>query len=1028
MLYPLCIWSAFILLHVLKNTYTDAVIGRESKKNVHQHMTKREIEYYFGVKDPSEIPEYEVRAAHQTEANGRAVSRFRRRRSIGHPDVLHYKLHAFGSKLQLRLKRNLNLMSPNLVIERHYRGGMVTTHPAPRNKYFLGKVSSDPDSLVALRSDKGLSGMVRTSRDLFFVQPLPARLAKRVRRSAHSAPHLIYRLPSGNPDAPGCQTKTSGNDRLKRSTNKRTTRDTSTSSYKYLEAALIVPKSYEEKYGSNNYQTILLVIANMVAGMFQDPSIGEIKVYYVVTKIIVLNSTVELAGFSGGDSNNAKLRKMLRWTYPAVQKADNNEDHYDVFSYVSNKIPVGGLAPSNSMCSKKGSNGNIQADLGLQTALHIAHETGHNFRLAHDGVGCNSNPYIMAASLPGGIYAATWSKCSRNVLQAFLKNEQRSWCLNDPPTADSLPTLPPKHQGKLPGEIFSGDDQCVMQYGTGWILSPYQLGVCGTLYCFKDGTQLSFSAPVADGSSCGTRSWCIGGKCGDNGRPRIHGGWSAWPSVYSSCTRNCNGGVQYRTRVCRNPVPSNGGSSCKGPDKEWRICNFEACPKGSKTFRQEQCSQRNMPAPYYQASNPCALWCRSGSSAYGYGIVKDGTRCTLSESPYNLDVCIQGRCQPVGCDHVLQSSTKIDRCGKCGGDGDTCFVVSSNYTTSHKVKGTENADLIIRLAVGAFKVRFAMRKSSNNYIGVQTDNGTHLVGGGRSSKVQTVFAANTTIQYTRKKGKYRDVLQIPGPTNAFLRVVYVYVKGENPGVDYDFIRPVEPGETPPEKNFEWVLTDWTGCSASCGKGFITRSARCIRSDDKTPASNKACGREPSTKEECKIKDCPSAWYVSPWTDCSRSCGRGVQTRQVTCRMKVDANKYGPSTNCSKDTKPTIGLTKKYCNSISCDSDWDTEEGFVRGQCGEPFKPDELKCYHMNQFGDRALIPDVVCRYRERPVRLPCTTLPPPTTTTSPPEFESKTDTTKKPTKKSQSIQAQSSTVVAFLIPILQILLDYFVFL
>lgn len=55
-----------------------------------------------------------------------------------------------------------------------------------------------------------------------------------------------------------------GNDRLKRSTHERTTRDTSNSNYKFLEAALIVPKSYEEKYGSNKYQTILLVIANMV--------------------------------------------------------------------------------------------------------------------------------------------------------------------------------------------------------------------------------------------------------------------------------------------------------------------------------------------------------------------------------------------------------------------------------------------------------------------------------------------------------------------------------------------------------------------------------------------------------------------------------------------------------------------------------------------------------------------------------------------------------------------------------------------
>ena len=52
--------------------------------------------------------------------------------------------------------------------------------------------------------------MIRTSRDLLFVQPLPAHLAKRVRRRADSSPHLIYRLPPGNSDALGCQTKTSG--------------------------------------------------------------------------------------------------------------------------------------------------------------------------------------------------------------------------------------------------------------------------------------------------------------------------------------------------------------------------------------------------------------------------------------------------------------------------------------------------------------------------------------------------------------------------------------------------------------------------------------------------------------------------------------------------------------------------------------------------------------------------------------------------------------------------------------------------
>jgi len=989
-------------------------------------MTKREIEYYFGVKDPSEIPEYEVRAPHQTEANGRAVSRFRRRRSTGHPDVLHYKLHAFGSKLQLRLKRNLNLMSPNFVIERHHGGGIVTTEPAPRNKYYLGKVLSDPDSLVALRSDKGLSGMIRTSSDLFFVHPLPTHLAKRVRRSADYAPHLIYRLSPGKADARGCETKISGDDRLKRSTHERKSRDASSStvSYKYLEGALIVPKSYEEKYRSEKFPTILLVIANMVASMYQDPSIGDIKVYYVLTKIIVLNSTEEEAGFSARDSNKQKLTKMLRWARPSIQLPDNDTQHFDVFSYVSNKIPVGGLAPPRSMC-KSGSNGNVQADLGLQTALHIAHEIGHNFGLAHDSkVGCNSNAFIMAASLPGGIYAATWSNCSRVYLQEFLKNDARSWCLKDPPTLTPLPALLPQDQGRLPGEIFNGNDQCEMQYGNGWRMSPYQKGVCGSLYCFKGVTQLSHVAPVADGSQCGVRSWCIGGKCEDNGRPRIHGKWSPWSDLYSSCTRNCSGGVQYRTRLCTNPAPSNGGSPCKGSNKEWRVCNPQACTNRNHTFREEQCFQKNKPASHYVKSRPCALWCKSGKTAAGYGAVKDGTRCTSGESPINLDVCIQGSCQPVGCDHVLNSDTVPDRCKKCGGDGDTCFVVSSNYSASHKLKGVEQADLIVRLPVGAYSVHFSMRKASNNYIGVQTDNGTHLVGGGRSSEVQTVNAANTRIQYTRRKGKFQDNLLIPGPTNAFLRVVYVYVKGENPGVDYNFIRPVKSSETPPKRIFEWVLTNWTGCSATCGKGIRTRSARCKRSDDKTPASNRACGIKPSTREDCNTKDCPSAWHVTSWTDCSRSCGRGVQTRDVRCLMKITANEYVAGTNCSANNKPNITNLLKYCNSIPCDSDWDTEDGFVRGQCGEPFEPDELKCYHRDQFGERARIPDIVCRYREKPIRLPCTTLPPPTTRIF---TERETDITKKPTKKSQSIQAQSSMFVAFLIPVLQILLENFIF-
>lgn len=162
----------------------DAVLARKSEQNVHLHMTKREIEHYFGVKDHTKIPEYDISSPHHTDVNGRTTSPFRIRRDVGHSDILHYDVHAFGSKLRLRVKRNGNLMAPNLVIERHHGEGMVTTQSAPKNKYYLGQVLSDPDSLVALRGDRSLMGMIRTSRETLFIQPLSPHLARRVRRNA----------------------------------------------------------------------------------------------------------------------------------------------------------------------------------------------------------------------------------------------------------------------------------------------------------------------------------------------------------------------------------------------------------------------------------------------------------------------------------------------------------------------------------------------------------------------------------------------------------------------------------------------------------------------------------------------------------------------------------------------------------------------------------------------------------------------------------------------------------------------------
>lgn len=56
--------------------------------------------------------------------------------------------------------------------------------------------------------------------------------------------------------------------------------------------------------------------------------------------------------------------------------------------------------------------------------------------------------------------------------------------------------------------------------------------------------------------------------------------------------------------------------------------------------------------------------------------VADGTPC----SPESTGVCVQGRCIPAGCDRIIGSKKKFDKCMTCGGDGSGCTKVYGSFT------------------------------------------------------------------------------------------------------------------------------------------------------------------------------------------------------------------------------------------------------------------------------------------------------------------------------------------------------------
>ncbi|KAF3704326.1 A disintegrin and metalloproteinase with thrombospondin motifs 14 [Channa argus] len=111
----------------------------------------------------------------------------------------------------------------------------------------------------------------------------------------------------------------------------------------------------------------------------------------------------------------------------------------------------------------------------------------------------------------------------------------------------------------------------------------------------------------------------------------------------------------------------------------------------------------------------------------------------------------------------------------------------------------------------------------------------------------------------------------------------------------------------------WVVDEWSPCSKTCGKlGYQTRVVQCMQAlhnGTSRPVHSKHCTEDrPEMRRACNHTICPAQWRTGAWSQCSVTCGEGIQQRQVVC--KASDNTIG---ECEGEKPETVLI----CNLNAC---------------------------------------------------------------------------------------------------------------
>ncbi|XP_072930145.1 papilin isoform X3 [Epargyreus clarus] len=463
------------------------------------------------------------------------------------------------------------------------------------------------------------------------------------------------------------------------------------------------------------------------------------------------------------------------------------------------------------------------------------------------------------------------------------------------------------------------------------------------------------------------------------------GAWGEWGEV-SPCSRTCGGGVASQKRICLE-VGLDGQPLCRGGDTKYFSCQTQDCPEGSGDFRAEQCAEFNDQVfrdnkkytwvPYTKGHNPCDLNCMPRGERFYFrhrSAVIDGTRC----DDESFDVCVNGTCQPVGCDMMLGSSAREDKCRQCRGNGTNCSTMAGYIVDKDLRRGYSDVLLIPQ---GATNIFIEEVRASTNYLALRAKqhNRYYLNGNYHIDFPRSLMIAGALWHYERNQQGFAapDKLRCIGPTNEPL-YLSLYLQEDNVGVKYEYSIPSDVAPRP-ELRYDWVFDKFSPCSDTCGGGFQTRKVTCRSRDDLEQVEEKLCdaGLKPATNQTCNTQPCLPRWFEGPWSPCSKPCGEdGTRLREVHCEKIITngVNFRFPSVVSDKECFDLLGPKPNVyeeCNRNATCPTWFTGPWKPCDKlCGEGKQTRQVVC-HTKTNGRVQVFDDQLCSDTKPSSEQPC---------------------------------------------------------